>query len=321
MKSLASEAGIRIPDLLSPSTVLALRATVEGCCANGRHQFWCQRRTWSGASASVPCSTGCSRPRRAETVGVLVLHGEPGVGKTALLEYAIEAGEGYRVARTSGVEGEMELPFAALQQLCSSVPRAGGEPPATAARRARHRLRSEGRTASEPVPRWTGGPGAVVGGCRGRPAPDRRRRRSVARCRVGARAHVRRAPPVGGEDRARVRDTRAGRARSRACRELRVEPLGHRDAQVAAASPSCRPRWMTACSTGSSMRRAGIHSRCSSCHAGCRRRSSRAASGCPRTCPCPRASRRASRVGWRRFRTNRDASCSWRRPTRSAIRR
>ncbi len=52
--------------------------------------------------------------------GVLVLHGEPGVGKTALLEYAIEAGEGYRVARTSGVEGEMELPFAALQQLCSS---------------------------------------------------------------------------------------------------------------------------------------------------------------------------------------------------------
>jgi AAA ATPase domain len=52
--------------------------------------------------------------------GVLVVHGEPGVGKTALLEYAIEAGHEYRVARTSGVEGEMELPFAALQQLCSS---------------------------------------------------------------------------------------------------------------------------------------------------------------------------------------------------------
>jgi RNA polymerase sigma factor (sigma-70 family) len=51
--------------------------------------------------------------------GVLVVHGEAGVGKTALLEYAIAAGCGYRVARMSGVEAEMELPFAALHQLCS----------------------------------------------------------------------------------------------------------------------------------------------------------------------------------------------------------
>ena len=51
--------------------------------------------------------------------GVLVVHGEAGVGKTALLEHAIQAGRGYRIARTSGVEAEMELPFAALQQLCS----------------------------------------------------------------------------------------------------------------------------------------------------------------------------------------------------------
>jgi DNA-binding CsgD family transcriptional regulator len=51
--------------------------------------------------------------------GVLVLDGEPGVGKTALLEHAIEAGADLRLARTVGVEGEMELAFAALQQLCS----------------------------------------------------------------------------------------------------------------------------------------------------------------------------------------------------------
>src|SRR5438270_1542002 len=51
--------------------------------------------------------------------GVLVVRGEPGVGKTALLEYAVEAGREFRIARTFGVEGEMELPYAAVQQLCS----------------------------------------------------------------------------------------------------------------------------------------------------------------------------------------------------------
>ncbi|MEN3280653.1 MAG: hypothetical protein V7607_1793, partial [Solirubrobacteraceae bacterium] len=51
--------------------------------------------------------------------GVLVVHGEAGVGKTALLEYAIEAAHEFRIARISGVEAEIELPFAACQQLCS----------------------------------------------------------------------------------------------------------------------------------------------------------------------------------------------------------
>jgi DNA-binding CsgD family transcriptional regulator len=51
----------------------------------------------------------------------IVLHGDPGVGKTALLEYAVEVGEGFRVIRTAGVEGEMELDFAAVQQLCSPI--------------------------------------------------------------------------------------------------------------------------------------------------------------------------------------------------------
>ena len=53
--------------------------------------------------------------------GVLVVHGEPGVGKTALLEDAVEAGREFRVARTVGVEGEMELAYAALQQLCAPI--------------------------------------------------------------------------------------------------------------------------------------------------------------------------------------------------------
>ena len=51
--------------------------------------------------------------------GVLVVHGEAGVGKTALLDYAAETAREFWIARTSGIEAEMELPFAAVQQLCS----------------------------------------------------------------------------------------------------------------------------------------------------------------------------------------------------------
>jgi DNA-binding CsgD family transcriptional regulator len=50
----------------------------------------------------------------------MVLRGDPGIGKTALLDYAISAAEGFRVLRTVGNEAEMELPFAALQQLCAA---------------------------------------------------------------------------------------------------------------------------------------------------------------------------------------------------------
>ncbi|MCZ4492538.1 MAG: LuxR family transcriptional regulator fused with ATPase domain, partial [Conexibacter sp.] len=53
--------------------------------------------------------------------GVLVVHGEPGVGKTALLDWTVQEGGQLRVLRTVGVEGEIELPFAALHQLCSPI--------------------------------------------------------------------------------------------------------------------------------------------------------------------------------------------------------
>jgi DNA-binding CsgD family transcriptional regulator/tetratricopeptide (TPR) repeat protein len=53
--------------------------------------------------------------------GVLVLRGEPGVGKTALVDYAVGSASGFRVARALGVESEMELAFAALHQLCAPM--------------------------------------------------------------------------------------------------------------------------------------------------------------------------------------------------------
>src|SRR6516165_8188356 len=53
--------------------------------------------------------------------GALVVHGQPGVGKTALLDFAIASADGFRVAYAVGVESEMELPFSALQQLCGPM--------------------------------------------------------------------------------------------------------------------------------------------------------------------------------------------------------
>jgi DNA-binding CsgD family transcriptional regulator len=54
---------------------------------------------------------------RSGRSGVLVVRGEPGVGKTALLQYAIESASDLRVLRAAGVESEMELAFATLHQL------------------------------------------------------------------------------------------------------------------------------------------------------------------------------------------------------------
>jgi DNA-binding CsgD family transcriptional regulator len=58
---------------------------------------------------------------RAGHGAALVLHGEPGAGKTALLDLAVELGDDFTVVRAAGVEGEMEFPYAALQQLCSPM--------------------------------------------------------------------------------------------------------------------------------------------------------------------------------------------------------
>jgi hypothetical protein len=58
---------------------------------------------------------------RASESRALVVHGEPGVGKTALLEYLAGRAADCRVARTAGVQSEMELAFAGLHQLCAPL--------------------------------------------------------------------------------------------------------------------------------------------------------------------------------------------------------
>ncbi|MDX6644094.1 MAG: hypothetical protein QOD76_2056 [Solirubrobacteraceae bacterium] len=58
---------------------------------------------------------------RAGESRALVVRGEPGVGKTALLEYVVEQASGCLVARAAGVQSEMELAFAGLHQLLAPM--------------------------------------------------------------------------------------------------------------------------------------------------------------------------------------------------------
>jgi DNA-binding CsgD family transcriptional regulator len=62
--------------------------------------------------------------------GVLVLRGDAGVGKTALLEHAIASASDVTLLRAVGVESEMELAFAALHQVCAPIDDSVGRLPA-----------------------------------------------------------------------------------------------------------------------------------------------------------------------------------------------
>jgi len=58
---------------------------------------------------------------RAGQSAVLVIRGEPGIGKTALLRYAARQASGLRTTEVEGVQAEMELPFAGIHRLCSPM--------------------------------------------------------------------------------------------------------------------------------------------------------------------------------------------------------
>ena len=58
---------------------------------------------------------------RKDQSGVVVMRGEAGVGKTALLDYLAERAHGFRIVRAVGIESEMELAYAGLHQLCAPL--------------------------------------------------------------------------------------------------------------------------------------------------------------------------------------------------------
>ena len=73
---------------------------------------------------------GLLHDARSGRSAVIVLRGEAGVGKSALLRAVADAADGFQVAQIAGVESEMELPFAGLHQLCAPMlTRLDGLPP------------------------------------------------------------------------------------------------------------------------------------------------------------------------------------------------
>ena len=58
---------------------------------------------------------------RAGESRALVVRGEPGVGKSVLLDYVVEHASGCRVACVAGVQSEIELAFAGVHQLCAPM--------------------------------------------------------------------------------------------------------------------------------------------------------------------------------------------------------
>ena len=94
---LATEAALSPPELADPETRPGLR---------GRRY---EREVLNRLVADVRTGRG----------QVLVLRGEAGAGKTALLEYLLERADRCQTARAAGAESEMELGFAGLYQLCA----------------------------------------------------------------------------------------------------------------------------------------------------------------------------------------------------------
>jgi hypothetical protein len=81
---------------------------------------------------------------RAGASGALVVRGEPGVGKTSLLDYAVSRAAGFRVLRTLGAESESDLAFSGLLELLRPVADRAVELPAVQTRALGAALRGSG---------------------------------------------------------------------------------------------------------------------------------------------------------------------------------
>ena len=136
---------------------------------------------------------------RAGEGGVLVVRGEPGIGKSALLADAAQRAVSMRVLRAVGVEAESALAYATLRELLHPVLGGVSAATRTAGARPAGRVWDPGRESARPVPGVAGRPHAAVRQRRGVPAvPGRRRAPGGPAVAGGARLRGRRlaAEPV-----------------------------------------------------------------------------------------------------------------------------
>ena len=205
--------------------------------------------------------------RRGESRS-LVLRGEAGIGKTALLEHLIESASDLTVVRAVGVESEMELAFASLHQLCAADARSARAAPGAAARGA---ARSCSALSAGAAPdRFLVGL-AVLSlfseVAEERPllcvVDDAQWLDQASALTLAFVARRLLAEPVGIVFAAREPgEELAARARARGARPAR------RRRPRAARARRCGSSWTSGSATGSSPRRAGIRWRCSSCREG-----------------------------------------------------
>ena len=205
----------------------------------------------------------------AGTSRVIVLRGDAGVGKSALLDYLSDRVADWHVARAVGVESEMELAYSGLHQLCAPMLEHVDRLPAPAARRARDGVRQERRAGARPVPGRARHADAVRRGRRAAAAGLHRRRRAMARPGLGADPRLRRPPPARRADRDRVR--RRGRESattfSPGCPHSRSTDSATSDARALLLANVHGPLDCRRLRADRSRRATAIRSLCSSCHA------------------------------------------------------
>src|SRR5690606_27497160 len=113
------------------------------------------------------------RRAREGAGGALILRGEAGIGKTALLDHAADRAAGMRVLRGSGVEGEADVPFAALHLLLGDLADAAElSEPADRAGRAAPADPADPADPAGPAGRLPGPQAAALGAALGLGRPD-----------------------------------------------------------------------------------------------------------------------------------------------------